>query len=228
MEELVKKPVRKNYAALTDPEGISNLVKGLEYYKGNNITKMALQFLLLTAQRSYTVRAAKWENIDIENGIWDIPAEDMKMKTPLRLPLSNQAINLLKEMKQYTGDKKYIFYSFYSKSGILSENTFNLALRRIGFSSDETVAHGLRTSFMSSMAEMGFPVDVLNLILDHKKRNKIEAAYNRSERFEDKKMVLRAWADYLDKLKKSERPSAIKIKLAKSSIESYSIVERVS
>ncbi|MCB4204822.1 tyrosine-type recombinase/integrase [Deferribacterales bacterium Es71-Z0220] len=228
LENIIKKPVRKNYAALTEPEDISTLVKGIDYYRGNFIVKMALKFLLLTAQRSFTVRAAKWKDIDLENAIWNIPAEDMKMKTPLRLPLSKQAVELLKEIKQYTGNKKYVFYSFRSKKEILSENTFNTALRRIGFSSDETVAHGFRASFMTCMAEMGFPVDVLNLILDHKKRSKIEAAYNRSEKFEDKKIVLQAWADYLDKLKVTDKPSAVKVKVAKTSVESYSIIERVS
>jgi len=228
LEDLVMKPVRQNYPALIDSEDLSNLVKRMDNYRGNYITIQALQFLLLTTQRSYTVRAAKWENIDFENCIWDIPAEDMKMKTPLRLPLSKQAIEILEDIRQYTGGEKYIFKSFRSKSGILSENTFNIALKRMGFSSEDTVAHGFRTSFMTSMAEMGFPVDVLNLILDHRKRNKIEAAYNRSEKFEDKKIILQAWADYLDKLRTAKNPSTVKVKVAKASIESYIITDRAS
>ena len=117
------------------------------------------------------------------------------------VPLSRQALSILRELHVLTGDGKYLFPSLRTPSRCLSDNTVNAALRRLGYSKEEMTGHGFRAMASTCLNEQGWHPDVIELQLAHKERNKVRAAYNRAERMAERKKMMQAWADYLDRLK---------------------------
>jgi len=124
------------------------------------------------------------------------------MKRPHIVPLSRQAIGILQELKPLTGEGKYVFPSVRSSDRPMSENTLNAALRRLGYTKDEMVAHGFRTMASTRLHEMGWPSHVIEAQLAHIDRNSVRAVYNKAEYLQERKNMMQAWADYLDALKK--------------------------
>ena len=162
-------------------------------------TKLALQFTILTAARSIEVRGGTWNEINIEERLWKIPAERMKMDTPHTVPLSTQALAVLERVGRLFGTEGYIFPGIRQGSRQLSENTMLYALYRLGYHSKATV-HGFRATFSTIANESGFDGDVIEKALAHEQRNRVRAAYHRSEYIEQRRELMQWWADYLVKL----------------------------
>lgn len=176
-------PVTRHHPSITDPEEIGGLLRAIDGYSGSAITKLALQLAPLVFVRPGELRGAEWSEVSIERAEWRIKAERMKMKTEHIVPLSTQAVDVLKELRLLSGNSRYLFPSIRTLSRHMSENTLNGALRRLGYGSDEMTGHGFRSMASTLLNESGWNGDAIERQLDHRERNSIRAAYNYAERY---------------------------------------------
>jgi integrase len=183
-------------AALADSDLPEFLAK-LEKYDGDPHTVHALRLLMLTATRPGETRGARWAEFDLDAALWIIPAGRMKMKNEHRVPLSTQAVQVLRTMQTLSGDRELVFPSPFYPSKPLSENTFNSALARMGFKGTAT-AHGFRALFSTVANECNWNPDAIERQLAHVERNGVRAAYHRSTYLDDRIKLMQWWADYLD------------------------------
>lgn len=177
------------------PEFLQNLTKA----DLHTTTKLAIQFTILTATRSGEVRGATWSEIDLEKGLWSIPAGRMKMQLPHTIPLSTTALSILNQIKILYGDKHYLFPGIQAPGKPLSENTMLYALYRMGYHSRATM-HGFRALFSTIANETGFNPDAIERQLAHREKNAVRAAYHRSEYMPERIKIIQWWADYLRQL----------------------------
>lgn len=182
--------------ALADSDLPAFLAK-LAAYDGDPHTVNALRLLMLTATRPGETRGALWAEFDLDAALWIIPAVRMKMKIEHRVPLSRQAVEVLRTMQSLSGDRELVFPSPFYPSKSLSENTFNSALARMGFKGTAT-AHGFRALFSTVANECNWNPDVIERQLAHVERNGVRAAYHRSTYLDDRAKLMQWWADYLD------------------------------
>jgi integrase len=195
-------PVKaKNFAAITEPAKVAELMRALHGYVGQPVTGLALRLAPLVFVRPGELRGAEWPEFDLVNAEWRIPGARMKMGEQHIVPLSRQALGILNELKPLTGNSKYVFPSLLSRHRPMSENTINAALRRLGYSSQEHTGHGFRSMASTLLNEQGFAPDIIELQLAHVERNKVRAAYNRAQRLSERRKMMQAWADYLDDLR---------------------------
>jgi len=192
----LKTPVVKHHAHLKAGE-LPEFLRKLETYHGNLLTKFALRFLLLTFVRTTELRAAEWLEIDWEKAEWRIPAERMKMKDPHIVPLSNQAIAVLRELQTHTGNRQHLFPNQHNMITCMSANTMIYALYRMGYHSRAT-GHGFRATASTILNENGFMPDVIERQLAHSERNHVRAAYNHAQYLPERRKMMQWWADYLD------------------------------
>lgn len=195
-------PVKgRNFAAITDPTRVGELMRAINGYVGHPVTALALRLAPLVFVRPGELRGAEWAEFDLANAEWRIPGVRMKMGEQHIVPLSRQALEILNELKALTGNSKYVFPSLLSRHRPMSENTVNAALRRLGYSSEEHTGHGFRSMASTLLNEQGFAPDIIELQLAHVERNKVRAAYNRAQRLGERRKMMQAWADYLDTLR---------------------------
>jgi integrase len=194
--EILKPHEVTHRAALADRD-LPEFLGKLASYEGDPRTVQALSLLMLTATRPGEVRGAKWAEFDLEAALWTIPAERMKMRSEHRVPLSRQALEVLRTMQALSGDSELVFPSPSYRSKPLSENTFNSAMGRMGFKGSAT-AHGFRALFSTVANECGWNPDVIERQLAHIERNKVRAAYHRSTYTAEREKMMQWWADYLD------------------------------
>jgi integrase len=183
-------------AALADSD-LPDFLAKLEAYQGDPHTRHALMLLILTATRPGETRGALWAEFDLDAALWIIPAERMKMRLEHRVPLSRQAVEVLRTMHTLSGDRDLVFPSPFYPSKSLSENTFNSALARMGYKGTAT-AHGFRALFSTVANECNWNPDAIERQLAHVERNGVRAAYHRSTYLEDRAKLMQWWADYLD------------------------------
>ena len=193
--------VTASRAAITDPAGIGALLRALEGYEGQFTTLCALKLAPLLFVRPGELRAAEWAEFALEAAEWRIPAARMKMREAHVVPLSKQALAILRELKPLTGRGRFVFPSIRSAHRPMSENTVTAALRRLGYSGAEMTGHGFRALASTRLNEMGWPSDVIERQLAHAERNKVRAAYNRAQHLGERRRMMQAWADYLEGLK---------------------------
>ena len=202
----VQKDIREN-PALTSKEDIKKLYNSILVYEYGIITKYALLLSIHTAQRQGSIRRAKWSDIDFDSKIWNIPAENMKVKKEHNLPLSSQMIDYLKELYLLTGTNQYLFPNQQYKNKYMSENTVNNAIRKMEFTKDQQTAHGLRAMFKTvckeNQTKHNLNNEFVERILAHKTEGAVEGAYNRAKNIEDKRKIVNWWSDYLENLKDS-------------------------
>lgn len=193
----------KHRAAITTPQRIGELLRALDGYDGQPSTCTALRLAPLLFVRPGELRAARWEEfqLDAAEPLWRIPAVRMKMRLEHLVPLPRQAVSLLRDLQPITGPAGLVFPSLTSGARPISENTLNSALRRLGYSNDEMTAHGFRAMASTVLNEQGYPPDIIELQLAHKERNQVRAAYNRATRLPERRKMMQAWADYLDGLR---------------------------
>jgi integrase len=192
----LKTPVVKHHPHLKAVE-LPEFLKKLEAYHGNLITKLALRFLLLTFVRTTELRAAEWPEIDWDKAEWRIPAERMKMRDPHIVPLSTQAVAVLRELQRLAGNRKHIFPNEHNFLNYMSENAMLYALYRMGYHSRAT-GHGFRATASTILNENGFMPDVIERQLAHSERNAVRAAYNHAQYLTERRKMMQWWADYLD------------------------------
>ena len=193
--EILKPREVKHRAAMSDRE-LPEFLPKLDAYDGDKTTVLAMRLLILTATRPGEIRGATWPEVDLDAGLWIIPAERMKMREEHRVPLSAQAVEVLHTMQTLSGGG-LVFPSPYYPSKPLSENTFNSALARMGYKNTAT-AHGFRALFSTVANECGWNPDVIERQLAHAERNEVRAAYHRSTYLADRTKLMQWWADYLD------------------------------
>ncbi|HMF24221.1 MAG TPA: site-specific integrase, partial [Pseudolabrys sp.] len=149
------------------------------------------------------LRHAEWKEFDFGNAEWRIPAAKMKMRRPHRVPLSDQVLDILNELKPITSYSRWLFPSVRSAMRPISENTLNAALRRLGYRSDEMSTHGFRSMAATRLSEMGrWSPDAIERQLAHQEQNAVRRAYTHgAEYWAERVAMMQAWADYLDELK---------------------------
>jgi integrase len=194
-------PVAKNLPALTDPTRVGELLRAIHGYAGQPVTMAALKLAPLLFTRPGELRRMEWAELDLDKATWSIPGPKMKMKTPHIVPLSTQATVVLREIEPHTGGGKYVFPGLRSATRPMSENTVNGALRRLGFTGDEHVGHGFRTTASTMLNELGWNPDAIEAQLAHQDGNAIRRTYNKAKFLDERKRMMQAWADYLDQLR---------------------------
>lgn len=195
-------PVKsKNFASVTDPVRVGELMRAIYGYTGHPVTALALKLAPLVFVRPGELRAAEWSEFDLPNAEWRIPGTRMKMGEPHVVPLARQALAILRELQPLARGGRYLFASLRTRDRPMSNNTINAALRRLGYSGEEQTAHGFRSMASTLLNEQGFPPDVIELQLAHAERNKVRAAYNKAQRLAERRKMMQAWADYLDGLR---------------------------
>lgn len=190
-------------AAITDPKKAAGLLRAIDGYQGSLIALCALRLAPLTFVRPGELRHAEWSEIDLDRGEWNIPAEKMKMRLPHLVPLSRQAVAVLRELHPLTGEGRYVFPSQRTSDRPISDNTINAALRRMGFDTrEEMTAHGFRAMARTILDEvLGFRPDFIEHQLAHAVRDPNGRAYNRTSHLPERRKMMQQWADYLDSLK---------------------------
>lgn len=200
-------PTVKHRATIVEPKAIGALLRAIEGFDGQRTTRAALRLAPLVFVRPGELRHAEWTEFDLNKAEWVIPAEKMKMPRPHRVPLSRQALSILKELKALTGECRWLFPSVCSVLRPMSENTLNAALRRLGYESDEMSAHGFRAMASTRLNEMGrWHADAIERQLAHQEPNAVRRAYTHgAEYWSERILMMQAWADDLDELREAGR-----------------------
>ena len=215
--------VVKHMAAVLEPAKAGELMRSIDAYAGQPVTRVALALSALLFQRPGNIRAMEWAEIDEDAALWTIPAAKMKRSVhgktngrPHLVPLASQALALLGELKPITGAGQFVFPSLLGGKRCMSENTIRTALRRMGFSNEDMTPHGFRAMARTLIIERlpGVSPDVIEAQLAHGKSGPLGMAYDRAEFMDQRRQMMNAWADYLDGLKQGgrvirlERPAA--------------------
>ncbi len=198
----LKTPVRKHMAHFKADE-LPEYFQKLDAFSGRLQTKLALKFLLLTFVRTGELRGAEWAEINFDKAEWRIPPERMKMRGMHIVPLSKQAIEVLKELRNHTGNRQYVFPNQHKPIGCMSENTILYALYDMGYRFKAT-GHGFRATASTILNENGFAPDVIERQLAHVELNKVRAAYNHAQYLPERRKMMQWWANYLDSLRKEK------------------------
>ncbi|MDG1731855.1 MAG: tyrosine-type recombinase/integrase [Thalassotalea sp.] len=213
LAELLPKPdkrIDKNFGHVTSEQDLRILLQQIDYPTANQdiAVTQALKLMPLVFLRPYNIRFLKWEYINFNERIINIPAEELKNNKSLDVPLSNQAFSILKDMLPVTGDKEYVFVTSRGKDTPLSENTTTQALKRFinpvtnePYGSGFMTSHGFRHTASTMLNELGFNPDIIELQLAHIDKNRIRATYNKAQWMEKRIDMMQSWADYLDGLK---------------------------
>ena len=198
---------------------IPELLRRIDSYTGRPLTRLAVELTLLVFIRSSELRFARWSESDFETSMWTIPAEreaidgvkhsqrGSKMRTPHLVPLSHQALAILKDVYKLSGDRDFVFIGDHDHRKPMSENTVNKALRVMGYDTKvEVCGHGFRTMACSSLIESGlWSRDAVERQMSHMERNSVRAAYiHKAEHLDERRLMLQWWADFLDANRESE------------------------
>jgi integrase len=192
-----------HHPAITEPLLVGELLRAIDGYTGSFVVHSALRLLPYVFVRPGELRHAEWAEFDLDddNPVWRIPEGKMKMRRSHIVPLSHQAVAILKELHSLTGSGRYCFPSERTKTRPMSDNTLNAALRRLGYSRDEMTAHGWRTTASTILNEQGWPADAIEMQLAHVQKNKVRAVYNQAQYLPERQRMMQAWAEYMDSLR---------------------------
>ncbi|MEY9494542.1 integrase [Bradyrhizobium elkanii] len=195
-------------------------MRAIKAYQGDTTTRLALQLLALTFVRPGEIRFADLAEFDETNRVWEIPGERMKMRRDHLVPLSTQSLDIVKVLRDRSNSQsgslstedgissqlaqKFAFPSLVTRNRPISENTMNVALRRLGYGQDEMCAHGFRAMASTRLNEMNrWKPEVIERQLAHVDKNSVRRAYNRAEYWTERVEMMQAWADYLDELERT-------------------------
>lgn len=191
-----------HYAAITDPAEVGGLLRAIHAYGGHPYACAALKLSRLLFVRPGELRAAEWGEFNLDTAEWRLPAAKMKMRLDHIVPLSRQALDVLRSLHALTGKGKYVFPSIRTADRCMSENTVNAALRSMGYSTDMMTAHGFRATARTILDEvLNVRVDLIEHQLAHAVRDVNGRAYNRTAHLPARREMMQQWADYLDKLR---------------------------
>ena len=194
-----------HFAAVTDPKEAGELLRVMDGYKGSLVTKCALRLAPLVFLRPGELRNAEWKEIDFEKAEWVIPAIRMKLKNQGDhiIPLSRQAVEILKELHPLTGEGRYVFPGGRTNGRPMSDNAILAAMRRMGIPKEQMTGHGFRAMARTILDEvLHFRPDYIEHQLAHAVRDPNGRAYNRTAHLTERRKMMQEWADYLDKCKK--------------------------
>jgi len=194
-------PKVKPRAAILDEKKFGGLMRAIDAYDGWRTLRAALQFTALTFARPGEVRGATRREFDLDGAVWRISQERTKMRRPHDIPLSPQALAVLREIWPLSKHHDLVFASIRSPVKPLSEMAMNAALRRMGYTQDEMTAHGFRSSASTILNERGFNRDVIEAALGHQDEDEIRRAYNRARYWDQRVTLMNNWADIVDELK---------------------------
>ena len=181
------------------PDEIGTLLRAIDAANLRPATRLAIALVFLTAVRTTEARAARWVEFDLDAARWAVPAERMKMSEAHIVPLSQQAVAVLRELQLHTGNGELLFPNVSRPLVPMSENTMLYALNRAGYAGRQTV-HGIRGLFSTNANESGrWDGDVIELCLAHKPNNAVRSAYNSAQRLADRARLMQWWADHLDR-----------------------------
>ena len=200
-----------HFASITEPKDIGELLRKIDGYKGGLITRSALAIAPLVFVRPGELRHAEWCEINFDAALWTIPADKMKMKRTHLVPLSVQAIEILKDIQPLTGAGKYVFAGAYDLNRPMSENTVNKALRTLGYDTKtQMTGHGFRSMASTLLNEQGYNRDAIEMQLAHSENDSVRGAYNRAQYLPERIKMMQSWSDYLMGLKNGADVIAIK------------------
>ena len=196
-------PQVNHRATMVDPKSIGGLLRAIDGFEGQPTTRAALRLAAYVFVRPGELRHAEWDEFDLGNAVWSIPAEKMKMRRPHRVPLARQPLAILRELHVITGNGRWIFPSVRTFTRPISENTLNAALRRLGYGSEEMCTHGFRSMASTRLNEMcRWNPDAIERQLAHQEANAVRRAYTHSAEFwTERVQMMQVWADYLDQLR---------------------------
>lgn len=202
---LKPKPAARHFPTITDPNRIGALLRAIEGYSGQFVTRCLLQLHPLLMVRPGELRRAKWASIDLDKAEWRFDVSKTKTTESKRLhvvPLPTQAVEILRELHPLTSRRsEYVFPGIGSAKRPVSENTARTALIRMGYTNEDIVPHGFRAMASTLLHEMGYPQAHIEKQLSHLYGNEVSRAYNHAEYLDERRKMVQAWADYLYSLK---------------------------
>lgn len=193
---------REHYAHLSVSE-LPEFLSSIDKYMGSQIVRVALRVLILTGVRPGELRKAEWSEINFDTGVWEIPAEKMKMRRPHIVPLSEQVIDLLKQIHPISGSYQYVFPSRTDYRKHISDMALNTMIRRMGYSGRAT-GHGFRHTMSTILHEQGYNSAWIETQLAHVDKNSIRGTYNHAQYIDGRREMLQWYADYMDTLENGE------------------------
>ena len=197
MRGVVKK-YRVQHRPSLPADKLPEFLKKMDATGADAVTKAALQLIILTTCRVNEVLQANWSEIDLDEALWRIPAERMKMHVAHDVPLSAQAVAILDGIRSLASKNGVVFPSPMKRGAPLHNNALLLYLRRMGYKAGSVTVHGFRATFSTWANESGYDPDVIERCLAHQERNAVRRAYNRAQHLEDRRKLLQAWADMID------------------------------
>jgi integrase len=206
--EALVAPKVKHHAALIEPEDVGKLLRAIDGYRGYGLSPLALKMLPHIFVRPGELRHAEWDEFDLDKAVWRIPGPKMKMRNDHTVPLSSQVLCVLAEAATYRVRSKFVFPAVSDWQKPMAENTLNVALRRMGFGSDEMTSHGFRSTASTLLNESGlWSPDAIERALAHQGNDTVRAIYHRGRHWDERVRMAQWWSDYLDELR-SGRPQS--------------------
>jgi len=214
LQGAVHRPKVQHHKPLDRAE-IPGFLKNLSQFSGYRATAISLHLLLYVFTRPGELRQAKWSEFDLDGAEWRIPSERMKMREQHIVPLSQQAVELLRELRKLTGEGEHgwLFPNSRRPSTCMTPTTMNRALERLGYQGKFS-AHGFRSTASTILNEQGWPADVIERQLAHAPRNKVRASYNQAQYLDERSKMMQTWSDFVDSLSGDSKVVSIKEKRA--------------
>lgn len=209
IRDALKRPAVKHFAAITKPGPLAVLLRAIDSYQGSFVVRSALQLTPLLMLRPGELRQARWEEFDLDNGLFYVPSSRLKRTKvekqngePHLVPLAKQAVQILEELYKHTGHTGLVFPASGRTGRCMSNNTLNAALRAMGYCGDVVTSHGFRATARTLVVEvLEYPESVVEMQLDHAVKDANGTAYNRTEFLLKRVEMMTAWANYLEDLK---------------------------
>ena len=187
---------KSNHFPFLKSDDIPDFLRALDSYTGSRLVQIATKLLMVTGVRTIELRAALWQEFDLDNAIWEISAERMKMRRPHLVPLSTKALDLLNELKIITGNYRYVFPGRNDPNKPMSEASINQVIKRIGYGGKVT-GHGFRHTFSTILHEMGYDSYCIEMQLAHVDKNIIRGTYNHAQYIDKRRDMMQWYSDYM-------------------------------
>lgn len=200
---LLEPPHVRHRPGITDPARLGELLRAIDGYTGREVVGLALKLALLFFVRPGELRKARWQQFDLQAAQWRIPAECMKARVQHLVPLSRQALELLLKLRTTSGDSEYVFPSLHDPSRPLHGAALSGALRSLGFDRREVTPHGFRATACTLLNELGWRSEAIERQMAHGTANDVRRHYNYAQHLPERRIMMQAWADYLDELRTS-------------------------
>lgn len=214
----LKTPERRHFAAITEPQEVGNLMVAIHAYRGSPVVMAALKLAPLLFCRPGELRHLEWSEVNFVEKRVEISSDKMKTGQPHVIPLAKQAIEILRAVKPFTGQSRYVFPNARSNALPMSENALRVALRTMGYTNEQMTPHGFRAMARTLLdEELRFRPDYIEHQLAHAVRDPLGRAYNRTKFLEERRKMMQAWANYLDRLRGADGENIVVLSRTKNS-----------